>query len=71
MADKKEFTELFFSWAKSKRLKTSDIAKELGKNPVVVSNWRGKGLPPNHEYACRAYMSKVAILEALNQGGSE
>jgi len=67
MKDNKDFTEFFFSWAKSKGLKSSDIAKELGKSQVVVSNWRSKSIPPNHKYACRSYMNKVAILEILNQ----
>ncbi len=67
MTDEQTFTEFFFGWAKDNGLKSSDIAQELGKSQVVVSNWRSKSVPKNHEYACRAYMNKVAILEILNQ----
>ena len=71
MSDNKDFTERFFSWAKSEGLESKDIAKELGKSQVVVSNWRSKGVPPNHYYACNAFVSKRAILKALTGDGGE
>ena len=67
MSDNKDFTERFFSWAKDEGLESKDIAKELGKSQVVVSNWRSKLLPPGHRYAAQAFMDKVAILKILNK----
>ena len=60
MSDNKDFTELFFSWAKCQELNSNDIANELGKAQAVVSNWRSRGVPKGHQYACQAYMDKVA-----------
>tara|TARA_R110000851_G_scaffold93487_1_gene203722 strand:+ start:64 stop:459 length:396 start_codon:yes stop_codon:yes gene_type:complete len=60
MTDKKIFTETFFSWAAENKLKSKDIAKELGKSQVIISNWRSKGVPKGAEYACNAYMDKMA-----------
>jgi hypothetical protein len=54
-----KFTESFFKWAEENGFSSQDIADELGASRVVVSNWRSKGLPRIHNYACRAYMDKV------------
>lgn len=54
-----EFTKKFFAFAKANGLSSRDIAKELGKTQVVVSNWRSKSTPKSQEYACRAYMDKI------------
>ena len=55
-----EFTNIFFGWAKDNKLSSQDIADELGSSRVVVSNWRSKLVPKGKEYACRAFMDKVA-----------
>ena len=55
-----DFTVSFFKWASEQGLSSQDIADELGSSRVVVSNWRSKSLPKGKEYACRAFMDKVA-----------
>ena len=65
MSQNKDFTEFFFSWAASNGLSSRDIAEELGKSQVVISNWRSKCTPKGQEYACRAYMDKVEMLDIL------
>lgn len=60
------FTQKFFQWAANNDLKTKDIAEELGRTPVVVSNWRSKSIPLSQHYACKAFMSKVAIRAMLD-----
>ena len=60
MTDNTDFTKTFFDWAKNEGLSSQDIADELGKSRVVISNWRSKGTPVGHYYACRSYMEKVA-----------
>jgi hypothetical protein len=60
MSDKDTFTDRFFAWAKEHGFSSRDIANELGKSRVVISNWRAKGTPKGAEYACTAFMEKVA-----------
>jgi len=55
-----DFTVSFFKWAEDNGLSSQDIADELGSSRVVVSNWRSKSTPKGKEYACRAFMDKVA-----------
>ena len=60
MTEVSDFTKEFFSWAEDNGLSSQDIADELGSSRVVVSNWRSKLVPKGKEYACRAFMDKVA-----------
>lgn len=60
MSDKTPFTLVFFQWAADHGIKSNDIAKELGKSRINISNWRSKSLPKGQEYACRSFMEKVA-----------
>ena len=60
MTEVSDFTKEFFQWASKQGLSSQDIANELGSSRVVVSNWRSKSLPKGKEYACRAFMDKVA-----------
>ena len=63
MTGTNHFTEFFFNWAANEGFSSQDIADELGKSRVVVSNWRSKGVPKGHFYACRAYIEKVDRLK--------
>ena len=64
----KEFSELFFAFAKDNGFSSQDIADEMGKTRVVVSNWRSKCTPANHRYACQAFMDRVELKKILLRG---
>jgi hypothetical protein len=55
------FNELLFSFAKEHGFSSQDIADEMGKTRVVISNWRSKCTPPGHRYACQAFMDNVLL----------
>jgi len=66
MEDNTNFTETFFEWASSHGLGSKEIAEELGKKQILVSNWRSRGVPKNHQYACNAMMVKFKAIDLLN-----
>jgi hypothetical protein len=63
--DNKAFTEKFFAFAKEHGFSSQDIADEMGKSRVVVSNWRSKCTPPNQRYGCQAFMDNVEMRKIL------
>jgi len=68
MENNTNFTETFFKWASSQGINSKEIAKELGKKQILVSNWRSRGIPKNHQYACLMLMNKK---DAINLLGSK
>ncbi len=66
MENNTHFTETFFEWASSRGLGSKEIAKELGKKQILVSNWRSRGVPKNHQYACNAMMVKFKAIDLLS-----
>jgi len=66
MENNTHFTETFFAWASSRDLGSKEIAEELGKKQILVSNWRSRGVPKNHQYACHSMMVKFKAIDLLN-----
>ncbi len=66
--ENKAFTEKFFAFAKENGFSSQDIADEMGKTRVVISNWRSKSCPLHHRYACQAFMDRVEMKKILLRG---
>ena len=64
MEDTREFTEKFFNWLDSNRLRPMDVAEEIRNSARTISTWRSKGIPPSRIITCQSVMDRHASKES-------